>query len=445
MNGCIAADTTVVVVNPLPQITPVINGLHCEGEQVILEEAGGDAVSWEWSGPGDFQSSLKSALVASAFVGFYKVTGIDVNSCQSIDSVQIYPLPTVSAVNSGPYCVGQPGYLYELGGDAVSWLWNYPTGYTSGKRNPQVSPIIGGDFIVTGTDSRGCRSSDTTTVCVSDLQIACKQDITLVLDPSGTAGLTTDMLNDGTTSTACAGLKSLSLSKSSFYCVDAGAREVDLIATDSLGCQASCTAEVIVIDPISLPGESCACDGDDLVLDGVLASDDYKASIQIESSGMVESGDTVIFQATQSITLLPGFKAEKGSALIARIDSCVAPWEDQAFIVRETFDRKIRVDSVQNVAPFMSGQTVGMETKVYPNPFYGTFLLEIDLDNPTRLHVALQSMDGLLIQQVLPKTAFEHGTYRFELDGSKLAAGMYLIRIGSEEGHIVHKVVKMLR
>lgn len=445
-NGCKARDTTEVVVNSLPDVDGYIDGLHCEGEQFVLKEKGGEAISWFWSGPGNFQSTVQNTFVVSAEVGFYRVAGIDANGCQSSDSVQVFPLPMVSAINSGPYCAGQIGYVYELGGDAVSWVWQYPSGFTSGKRNPQLSPVIPGDFIVTGTDSRGCHSSDTTTICVSEPKVVCKQDITLVLDSSGTAGLTSDMVNDGTTGSACAGLKSLTLSKNSFICVDAGVREVDLIATDSLGCQASCTAEVIVIDPLSLPGESCACDGDDLVLDGILVSDDYKASIQIESAGTVQSGDTVILQASQAISLRPGFVAEAGSALIARIDSCVASWErGHAFMSRETFNPKISVDSVLNVSPFISDRTAGMASRVYPNPFYGTFLLEIDLDFPTHLRVDVQSMDGLLIQRVLPETAFERGTHRFEIDGSQFAAGMYFIRISSQEGQIVHKVVRVLR
>jgi len=57
--------------------------------------------------------------------------------------------------NNGPACDGDDVTLTEDGGDAVSWAWTGPAGFTSALQNPVVSPAIGGVYEVIITDQFG--------------------------------------------------------------------------------------------------------------------------------------------------------------------------------------------------------------------------------------------------------------------------------------------------
>ena len=447
-NGCKTLDTTEVVVNALPQVSAGVNGLPCEEENVQLTESGGEAESWAWSGPQAFQSTVASVDITDVDPGLYFVTGTDSNGCQSVDSVEIYTLPRVVARNGGPYCPGQIGYVTETGGDAVSWVWQFPSGFSSGKKSPIMSTVINGNFVVTATDANGCKATDVTTVCVSVPQMACKDDVTIELDENGTTTITTDVLDAGSAGSACAGLSALSISMGTFNCTDAGIQEVDLIGTDSLGCQGSCTAEVTVVDPSSDPGENCACDGDDLVLGGNLPSDDYKATLQIESDGVIASGDRVIFQAGERIILSPGFSAETGSELVARIDTCVVPWSSgllsQSALEGDTHPPALDESSHSLWTAIDNyGKNGAFRSRVYPNPFRVSFVLDIFIDQTTLVEVEMLTIQGRIVRSIRPEAALEVGEHNLEIKGEHLPPGLYLLQVRTEGGEQLHRIVKV--
>ena len=56
--------------------------------------------------------------------------------------------------------------------------------------------------------------------------------------------------------------------------------------------------------------------------DHVIASDDYKAKIEIESNGIVPINGNILFQAGQEINLISGFEVKLGSLFKAEINGC---------------------------------------------------------------------------------------------------------------------------
>jgi hypothetical protein len=104
---------------------------------------------------------------------------------------------------------------------------------------------------LTAVDVNGNTASCMATVTVQDTvpPIALCQDITIQLDGSGNASITTGDIDNGS-SDNCA-IDSLSLDRSAFTCSDIPSQTVTLTAVDVNGNSASCNATVTVSDTVS--------------------------------------------------------------------------------------------------------------------------------------------------------------------------------------------------
>jgi|GEM_PF-611395 len=93
-NGCIVMDSILIEVLsgiPLANAEAVLTEV-CSGEDIELLEIGGDAVAWNWSGPGGFSSSDQNPVLANSLsqnIGTYTVTVTDANGCTDSDQVII--------------------------------------------------------------------------------------------------------------------------------------------------------------------------------------------------------------------------------------------------------------------------------------------------------------------------------------------------------------------
>ncbi len=103
-----------------------------------------------------------------------------------------------------------------------------------------------------------------TTVTDNIAPIAICKPITVILDATGTANITTAMINNGS-SDNCS-IQAITISKSSFNCTNLGANNVILTVTDVSGNISTCNSVVTVVDnqaPVftscpTTPGSLCA-------------------------------------------------------------------------------------------------------------------------------------------------------------------------------------------
>ena len=104
------------------------------------------------------------------------------------------------------------------------------------------------DIVLTAIDPSGNSSNCSTFVLVEDTisPITISKDITVFLGINGTASITTDMVDNGS-SDAC-GIASLTLDKLAFSCNDIGSNLVVLTATDIHGNSSSSQATVTIKD-----------------------------------------------------------------------------------------------------------------------------------------------------------------------------------------------------
>jgi len=114
INGCSSMAVQVDLISlPEPNADANILGtIECLGSDLDLDEAGGDAVSWDWSGP-NFSSSAQFPTVTAAEAGTYIVTVTDANGCTNSDQVDYFP-------PSGPTIVWDLGSETVCSGDCVA-------------------------------------------------------------------------------------------------------------------------------------------------------------------------------------------------------------------------------------------------------------------------------------------------------------------------------------
>jgi hypothetical protein len=102
--------------------------------------------------------------------------------------------------------------------------------------------------ILTVTDTNGNSSTANATVTINDVTAPAvtTQDISIDLDETGNASITTDMIDNGSAD-AC-GIASIVLDNTSFTCENVGVNQVELTVTDNNGNVASSMANVTVND-----------------------------------------------------------------------------------------------------------------------------------------------------------------------------------------------------
>jgi gliding motility-associated-like protein len=163
INGCVAFDTVLVNVNPLPVIDAGSNQTICRNDLVTLSATGG--ISYLWN-PGNISGS--TITVSPANTTNYIVSAIDANGCVGGDavSVTVNQLPVVISTPDSTICNGQSLNLVVSGAVSYNWL---PGNQTSSSIT--VTPGTTTSYIVTGTDANGCINRDTTSITVNPLPV----------------------------------------------------------------------------------------------------------------------------------------------------------------------------------------------------------------------------------------------------------------------------------
>lgn len=146
--GCEVTDTTHVTVKPLPA-KPVANSNTplCAGTTLNLTATSSTSgVSYSWTGPGSFTSSVQSPSVANSTVamsGDYIATAT-LNGCISKDTitVTVNPQPAAVTLSSSPSpsgCAGDTLYLNSTtSSTGVSYNWTGPNSFSATSQNSYI-------------------------------------------------------------------------------------------------------------------------------------------------------------------------------------------------------------------------------------------------------------------------------------------------------------------
>jgi SdrD B-like domain/Ig-like domain CHU_C associated len=169
---CTATASVVVVVNALPTASATGTAV-CAGTEIKVNVTP-TFTSYAWTGVGSFTASTQNPTVTAnataANNGTYQVLVTDVNGCTAIatTSVTVNPLPTATATNNSPVCLGTEIKFTATGGAAYSWKG--PQTFTSTSATPSIATAgtdNGGVYTVTVASDKGCTSTATTSVTVN--------------------------------------------------------------------------------------------------------------------------------------------------------------------------------------------------------------------------------------------------------------------------------------
>ncbi|KAB1065647.1 T9SS type A sorting domain-containing protein [Salibacter halophilus] len=250
-NGCFdSVSLTITEPAMLTAASVVDSNISCNGGSnggATASATGGTApYNYMWS------NAATTASISGIAAGTYSVTITDDNGCFDSTSVTITEptaLGLTVSVNDSVSCPGgSDGEITSVvtGGTApYSYLWS------NSATTSTVSNLSVGTYVLTVTDGNGCTIVDSVSLEVGDdvNPVVQTQNITVYLDNSGSAPISTTDIDNGS-SDNCS-IDNLSLDVMSFTCADTGSNTVTLTATDVSGNMSSATATVTVEDTTS--------------------------------------------------------------------------------------------------------------------------------------------------------------------------------------------------
>ncbi|MCW3104801.1 MAG: hypothetical protein JWO09_3241 [Bacteroidetes bacterium] len=242
--GCSMSDTiNVTLTPPVISVDLGIDAVVCAGGSLMLD-AGNAGLSFSWSTGANTQTISVNAS------GTYYVTVTD-GSCSVSDTINVVVLPALN-VDLGNdttvvFCTGS--VMIDAGNPGMAYLWN------TGAVSQTIGATASGTYYVTVTNVGGCTATDSINITVNpgSLSINIGNDTsyltcsheTLTLDAGVTGGVYA--WSTGLTT------QTLVVSTSGTYYVN---------VTDNLGCMASDTINVNIIDntvDLNLGSDTVVC------------------------------------------------------------------------------------------------------------------------------------------------------------------------------------------
>jgi hypothetical protein len=147
-------------INPLPAIAVEEQGSSCGSDTIILNENGGDAITWLWSGPGSYSSASPEVILVAGIAqdGVYELSVTDINGCTNtffyeLEFIDGETLDGNFLVSAGA-CAGDTIHVidYSLFDEilsTISFSWDFGDGRTSPERDPVVVYNSSGNYTIT--------------------------------------------------------------------------------------------------------------------------------------------------------------------------------------------------------------------------------------------------------------------------------------------------------
>ncbi|MAQ75684.1 MAG: hypothetical protein CL613_05055 [Aquimarina sp.] len=281
-----------------------------------------------------------------------------------------------------------------------------------------ILPInVQGTTMITWTyeDQSGNTSTQDQNIIIEDTTVptVITQNVTLQLDELGNASLTSNQINNGSIDNC--GIDTITLDIDSFSCSDVGDNTVTLTVTDVNGNQSSAQAIVTVEDNIapvyitsSLPDDITV----GLTTDDAYELEDFTVEVEVTDNCDIVNRVTTISQSPVAGTLL-----EAGDHIIT-----ISAIDDTGNV--EDYEFTITVDATLGVDDFTQN-----DFKMYPNPTRGIVQLGIEVEKIT-------------ILDYLGKEIIHFGSVK-TIDLSSLEAGVYFVRIETDKGLGIKRIIKL--
>ena len=161
-----------------------------------------------------------------------------------------------------------------------------------------------------------------------------------------------------------------------------------------------------------------------------IPADLYLAENEISSQGIIAASDTVHFVAGSSITLKPGFSAVNGSSFSAKITippTCNASRIAPIIPTSNLLEQKEAIE-----LPTLA---------VYPNPASVEMTINYQLPEPSKINLAIYSLNGQLLEVITNEYIESSGQYSTILNLNSYSKGIYFIRLQTAQTQLIKKIV----
>lgn len=165
-SGCKDTAFMAVTAYPIPVVTAIRDTFVCIGNSVTLQASG--ASTYVWSPSTSLSCTNCETTIANPTDNItYTVTGTSEVGCSASDELEVLVKKpfTISVSPPDSVCLGSGVTISATGADV--YLWSPATGLDDpAKSDPFASPIESTNYVVTGSDDKGC-FTDTKSVALS--------------------------------------------------------------------------------------------------------------------------------------------------------------------------------------------------------------------------------------------------------------------------------------
>lgn len=136
--GCGDQTTSTLTASPRPPVA-ASNSPLCNGATIRLTADTIPGVTYYWTGPNGFSSTLQNPTIPGAavsMIGNYSVVAV-IGQCSSlVATTSVNVITTPSATNNGPLCAGQTLNLSVTNISGAVYAWTGPNGFSSALQAP---------------------------------------------------------------------------------------------------------------------------------------------------------------------------------------------------------------------------------------------------------------------------------------------------------------------
>jgi hypothetical protein len=156
-------------------------------------------------------------------------------------------------------------------------------------------------------------------------------------------------------------------------------------------------------------------------------------AVMLNSSGFghLEAGRSIVLTPTNPNSL--AFVAPEGSTLLMRISDFVNTCDPLTSVITSIPNKSL---------PQHTGQETNNNIEISPNPFNSNFELRFNLKKNEKARVIIYNTAGKKVKELSDKNLSD-GFNKLAIDGSDLAAGVYLVEIYLGATKTVKKIVKL--
>jgi hypothetical protein len=423
--GCSKTDSVKITVNPIPIVKPGAPKTICEGTAYTLGASAisGHAYNWQ-SKPAGFTATTSNPTVTPSFTTVYYLTEtISATGCQASDSmkVTVNPAPKVNAGKDQTVCQGTKVMLGDSVATGHTYSWtSIPSGFTSAKSNPTVSPAINTNYILLETIvSTGCSKSDSVVISVNPLPL----------------------VNTGKAQSICSGQKvALGSSSSTGFSYSWTSRPTGFSASISNPAD---SPKITRTYYLAVKNLNTGCENTDSVTITVNPLPDPGFFIN-------HFGNITYLHARDSSLSGASYQWKFGDG-----DSSTGHLAKHLYPKNKTYPVKLFIISAagckslldSNVAITVSGvpsdQKGSFSFTVFPNPFNTSATIRYQLMKRSDVSITLSDMTGKELGTIIHASQFP-GAYQTEINPGNYALqpGMYLLKFRIDDGIITKQIIK---